>query len=102
RRPPRFSRDWSSDVCSSDLFFDPDLADRSPGTFIILWHVRQAVLRNLPYVYLGYWIAESRKMAYKAKFRPIEILTPRGWTDLPRAEERRVGKECADGGEGGA
>jgi arginine-tRNA-protein transferase len=64
-------------------FFDPDIADRSPGSFIILWHVQQAVLRNLPYVYLGYWIAESRKMAYKARFRPVEMLTPRGWADLP-------------------
>lgn len=77
-----------SDVLDDGLslvysFFDPDVADRSPGSFIILWHVQQAVLRGLPFVYLGYWIAESRKMAYKARFRPVEILTAHGWRDLP-------------------
>lgn len=60
-------------------FFDPDFAGRSPGTFIILWHVAAAQERGLGYVYLGYWIAESRKMAYKAKFRPLERLGPDGW-----------------------
>jgi len=60
-------------------FFDPDFGKQSPGTFIILWHIEHARQAGLPYVYLGYWIAESRKMAYKGVFRPLEALTPDGW-----------------------
>jgi arginine-tRNA-protein transferase len=73
-----------TDRCASGLsgvykFFDPDESRRSLGSQIILWHVARARELNLPYVYLGYWIAESPKMAYKARFRPLERLTPGGW-----------------------
>ena len=60
-------------------FFDPDLAKDSPGKFIILWHLEEAKRRGLPHVYLGYWIEESHKMAYKASFRPLEAHGPDGW-----------------------
>jgi len=63
-------------------FFDPDAAARSPGTYVILALIDEARRRGLPYVYLGYWIGESRKMAYKTRFRPLEALTSRGWTPL--------------------
>ncbi|MDB5589981.1 arginyltransferase [Enterovirga sp.] len=60
-------------------FFDPDLADRSLGTFLILDHIARAKARGLPYLYLGYWVEGSRKMAYKERFRPQERLLPSGW-----------------------
>lgn len=60
-------------------FFAPEEPRRSLGSLIILWHVQRARELGLPYVYLGYWIAESAKMAYKAHFRPLEHLTPEGW-----------------------
>jgi arginine-tRNA-protein transferase len=60
-------------------FFEPEAAQRSLGTFIILWHVEHARTLGLPYVYLGYWIAESRKMAYKARFAPLERLDGAFW-----------------------
>lgn len=60
-------------------FFDPTLKKRSLGTYMILDHIDQAVKMGLPYVYLGYWIAGSQKMAYKAKFQPQEHLTQTGW-----------------------
>lgn len=61
-------------------FFDPERARDGLGTFMVLWLVRHARALGLDYVYLGYWIARSRKMAYKARFRPLEALHPRkGW-----------------------
>ncbi|WP_374305069.1 arginyltransferase [Ferrovibrio sp.] len=63
-------------------FFDPEFERRSPGSYIILWHIANALELGLPYVYLGYWIAESRKMAYKSQFSPLEALYPEGWRPL--------------------
>ena len=60
-------------------FFDPTEPQRSAGTYIVLWHIERARELGLPYVYLGYWIADCRKMAYKTRFRPIEALGPGGW-----------------------
>ncbi len=60
-------------------FFDPDLEKRSPGTFMILWLIDRARELELPHVYLGYWVRESRKMAYKARFKPTEILQAGIW-----------------------
>ncbi|MGH6943881.1 MAG: arginyltransferase [Geminicoccaceae bacterium] len=76
-----------TDRCASGLsgvykFFEPEEPHRSLGTQIILWHVQRAREIGLPYVYLGYWIAGSPKMAYKARFHPLEHLTPAGWRPL--------------------
>ncbi len=60
-------------------FYDPDLAGRSLGTFMILDQIQRARKMRLPYLYLGYWIRGSRKMSYKANFRPQERLTADGW-----------------------
>ena len=48
----------------------------------ILWQAAQCVALGLPYLYLGYWIADSRKMAYKSRFRPIEGLLDGQWQTL--------------------
>lgn len=61
-------------------FYDPGLAGRSMGTFMILNSIPRARQLNLPYVYLGYWIRGSRKMDYKARFLPQQRLGPDGWT----------------------
>lgn len=73
-----------TDVLSDGLsmvysFFDTELEERSLGTFVILEHIERARKLGKPYVYLGYWVAGSDKMAYKARFRPQERLTARGW-----------------------
>jgi arginine-tRNA-protein transferase len=60
-------------------FYDTELEDRSLGTYMILDHIDYARDMGLPYVYLGYWIEGSRKMAYKARFAPQERLTRNGW-----------------------
>ena len=60
-------------------FYDPTEATRSLGTYMILEHIAQVQRLGLPYLYLGYWIEGSRKMSYKARFRPQERLGPDGW-----------------------
>ncbi len=63
-------------------FYDPDLPGASLGTFNILWQAAQCAALGLPYLYLGYWIAASRKMAYKTRFRPLEGYLDGEWRPL--------------------
>ena len=65
-------------------FYDPSGGRRSLGSFVILDHVRRATRVGLPYVYLGYWVEGSLKMDYKARFSPLELLRPQGWTRVER------------------
>ena len=75
--------DWLADGLSAVYsFFDTDQEKRSLGTFAVLWLIGRARSLGLPYVYLGYWVPESRKMAYKARFRPSEILMSGAWHRL--------------------
>lgn len=59
-------------------YYDPDQTARSPGVFNVLWLIGECRRRGVPHLYLGYYVAGSRKMAYKASFRPHEVLTPDG------------------------
>lgn len=63
-------------------FYDPEQQHNSLGTFAVLYLIEHAHMLGLPYLYLGYWINESRKMAYKARFRPAQIMTRGMWHDL--------------------
>ena len=63
-------------------FYDPDVPHASFGTYNVMWQIEQARQLSMPYVYLGYWIAESGKMAYKTNFRPIEALRQGKWEVL--------------------
>ncbi len=92
--------DWLSDGLSAVYsFYDPAEQRRSLGTWAILWLVQRARRLGLPYVYLGYWVPESRKMAYKSRFRPSEVLAGGAWrvlrdvaepTGAPAALEQRT------------
>ena len=66
-------------------FYDPDIPGGSLGTFAILWQIEQCRRLGLPNLYLGYWIRDSRKMAYKANFRPLEVYREGEWrpAELP-------------------
>ena len=69
-------------------FYDPALSRRSLGSYVILDHVRQAQAAGLAFVYLGYWVGGSVKMAYKARFNPLEVLKPGGWRLLSQRERQ--------------
>jgi arginine-tRNA-protein transferase len=74
--------DLMSDGLSAVYSFFRVAPANSLGTYMILWLVQEARRVGLPYVYLGYWIAESEKMAYKARFGPLEAFGPGGWRRL--------------------
>lgn len=63
-------------------YFDPDEAKRGLGVFAVLWLVEEAKRRGLSYVYLGYLIHESPKMAYKARYHPLEAYRHGTWSSL--------------------
>lgn len=65
------------------FFFDPAERRRSLGTYSVLWEIAETRHLGLPYYYLGYWIHECRKMAYKATFRPLEYLVDGQWQAEP-------------------
>ena len=73
-------RDGLSAVYS---FFEPAEDQRGLGNFMVLRLIELSRELGLPYLYLGYWIAGSRKMAYKARFRPLEALGANGWKRVP-------------------
>ncbi|MBE3640338.1 arginyltransferase [Mangrovicoccus algicola] len=93
-RPPetRGDRGALTAVCLTDVlddglsmvysFYQPGLERRSLGTYVILDHIAIAREAGLPYVYLGYWVPGSPKMAYKSKFGSLEIYKNGRWIDL--------------------
>ncbi len=64
-------------------FFDPGLQKRSLGTYAILWQVKYCARIGLPYLYLGFWVANCQKMNYKSCYRPNEIYSDGHWLPGP-------------------
>ena len=62
-------------------YFDTTDSTRGFGTYMVLDMVKRTKSRGLNYVYLGYWVPDCRKMTYKTKFRPYELLMPEGWVE---------------------
>ncbi|MGL6072002.1 arginyltransferase [Craterilacuibacter sp.] len=63
-------------------FFEPDDVGCSYGSYSILWQREWALSLGLPYLYLGYWIADCRKMEYKSRYQPLERLFDGVWRDF--------------------
>ena len=63
-------------------YYDPEEESRSLGKLAILWLINWAKSQNLPYVYLGYWIADCKKMSYKADYQPQELFNGLQWEPL--------------------
>lgn len=64
-------------------FYEPNVAQASFGTYNVLWQINLCRKLQLEYLYLGYWIEGSDKMAYKANFRPLQGLMQGKWQALP-------------------
>ncbi len=77
-------------------FFDPDRDAQSLGTYIILDHIDLARSSGLEHVYLGYWVPGSRKMDYKARFRPLEIFHRGRWTELSTEKQLELSSHPLD------
>ena len=60
-------------------FFEPDERRRGLGIFSVLWQVELARALDMKWVYLGYWIADCEKMAYKTAYQPLEALIEGDW-----------------------
>lgn len=76
-------------------FFDPQESKRGLGTFAVLWQLKMAKKRSLPWVYLGYWIESHPKMDYKSKFRPAEVYRFHQWQPLEPTPPQQ--EECSEG-----
>jgi arginine-tRNA-protein transferase len=75
-------------------FFDVGPSARKGlGTFIILDHIVRAARASLPYVYLGYWVEGSTRMAYKTGFRPLERLGRDGWRRMDEVAAKAAGND---------
>ncbi len=65
-------------------FYDPELPRAQLGVYGVLWQIELCRKLELDYVYLGYWIAESRKMSYKTQYQPAQGLVDGKWTPLAK------------------
>ena len=60
-------------------FYDPEFAENSIGTYSILKQIQYCQNRGLEHLYLGYYVADSPHMHYKARFAPQERLIDGQW-----------------------
>ncbi len=83
----------SDGISAVYTFFDASVPNASYGTYGILWQIDFAQSKDIPYVYLGYYIKESQKMSYKSNFTPIEGLIDGQWqllkTETQSSEEEK-------------
>lgn len=72
----------SDGLSSVYTFYDPSIPGARFGVYNILWQIELCKKLNLEYVYLGYWIKESRKMSYKSQYQPAEGLQDSRWQPI--------------------
>ena len=67
-------------------FYDPECIKNGLGTYMILKAIEMSDYLNLDYLYLGYWIKESKKMNYKASFNNLEIFENGKWNFMNKVK----------------
>jgi arginyl-tRNA--protein-N-Asp/Glu arginylyltransferase len=67
-------------------FFDPEFSSYSPGVYAVLWQIQFAQEQRLEWLYLGFWIANSKKMNYKNQYRPLQGFIDQQWVFLDSEE----------------
>ena len=75
----------SDGLSSVYTFYEPDLPRARLGVYNVLWQIELCRKLDLDFVYLGYWIAASRKMAYKTQYQPAQGLQDGTWRALDPA-----------------
>ena len=81
--------DWLDEGFSSVYtFFEPELTQRGLGNFAVLWQIAECQRRQLPYLYLGYWVEDCQKMAYKKNYQPLQLWQNDNW-ELMKATTNR-------------
>jgi len=73
----QFENAWSAVY----TFYEPKFSSYSPGVYAILWQIEQARLTQKEYLYLGFWIKNCRKMAYKAQYQPLQLFIKGQWIE---------------------
>lgn len=68
-------------------FFDPAQERRALGRQAVLWEITEAKKMGMEYLYLGYWIEASPKMAYKIDYQPAEGLIDERWVAIRPPEK---------------
>ena len=68
-------------------FFDPELSALSLGSYAVLWQIQQLQSYSLPWLYLGFWLKDCRKMAYKDQYRPIQALLNGAWQEFFKGQK---------------
>ena len=68
-------------------FYEPNMSRSSFGTYNVLWQIELCRKLKLDYLYLGYWIENSKKMVYKASYRPLQGLIQDEWKTLPMHDQ---------------
>ena len=77
--------------------FDPDMKERSLGTYMIMDHNDLALEMKLKFVYLGYWVKGSSKMDYKKRFSPLQVFTDDKWVCATKVVHRNFANEIQRG-----
>jgi arginine-tRNA-protein transferase len=84
----------SDGISAVYTFYEPD-ASASYGTYSVMWQIEQTRQLKLPHVYLGYWIENSPKMAYKSQFKPHQLLVDGRWHTAPLAPAPADGRNAS-------
>lgn len=63
-------------------YFDPEAGNRGLGVYAVQWQIAEARRRGLEYLYLGYLVNDCDKMAYKSRYRPLQVFRAGHWQAL--------------------